>query len=314
MAKSWFDVIPQSDFKCDILDKDTMTFNHIMYMLNRTNQMFEYSGLPDTIPAYMLELYLQAGRMAAFAEFPGNSDYPAGLYILNGGLGGPPDPYYRPTLWVGANPALKWSYSLVIGTECVIIKNDTLMRGLLPLFARYATQMTENEISIRSAQINSRQRTIISASTESEMESADMYMDELVAGRLAAIGEKPFLEGIKVFNAGSSQPNTIIQLIELEQYLKASWYNELGLNNSFSMKREYVSAEEIASNDDILLPMVDDMLRCRREAIEKVNLKYGLHITVDKNSSWKNKELEADEQLRNDEDGSDKPDESPSDT
>ena len=292
MARNWYDVFSsENDFCCDILNKPFMVKNHVFYMLNRTNQMFEYTGLPDTIPQYMLEIYLQAGRVCAVSKIKGE------LYALNGGLGGPPDMYYRPTMWVGANPVLG-SYNLVIDKDCVLFKNDTMMQGLIPLFSRYATQMTENEISIRAAQINSRQQTVISASTESDMESADLYMDNLVAGKLAAIGEKPFLDGIKVQNAGSAHPNTIIQLIELEQYLKASWYNELGLNNSFSMKREYVSAEEIASNDDILLPMVDDMLRCRQEAVEKINAMYGTNITVDKNSSWKNKELEAEEQLR----------------
>ena len=47
------------DCTCDILDKNRSIYNYVMLMFDRTNQMFEYSGLPDTIPAYMLELYLQ---------------------------------------------------------------------------------------------------------------------------------------------------------------------------------------------------------------------------------------------------------------
>lgn len=290
MPKGWFDVLrPGTPFPYDILNKEGLTRDHITYMLNRTNQMFEWKNLPEEIPDYVLESYLQIGGVCAIARNPKDGK----LYVLLGERGGPPSPTYQPTLWVGANPALEWSYSLKIDEECVVVRSDTHMIGLLPLFNRYATMMTENEVSIRSAQINSRQQVIIYAADESEMESADLYLNNLIAGKLGAVGLQSFLEGTRVQNAGSSHPNTIIQLIELEQYLKASWYNELGLNNSFSMKREYVSAEEIASNDDILLPMVDDMLKWRKTACEQINAMFGTSISVDKNSSWKNKEEEA---------------------
>ena len=36
------------------------------------------------------------------------------------------------------------------------------------------------------------------------------------------------------------------------------------------------------------------MLRCRKEAIEKVNSEYGTNITVEKNSAWENKQQELD--------------------
>ena len=76
--------------------------------------------------------------------------------------------------------------------------------------------------------------------------------------------------------------------------MKASWYNEIGLNANFNMKREYLSEEELRSSTDVLLPLIDDMLRCRKDAIEVVNSTYGTNITVDKNSAWENKQEELD--------------------
>ena len=76
--------------------------------------------------------------------------------------------------------------------------------------------------------------------------------------------------------------------------MKASWYNEIGLNANFNMKREYLSEEELRASTDVLLPLIDDMLRCRKEAIDKVNSEYGTNITVDKNSAWENKQQELD--------------------
>ena len=284
------------DCTCNILDKPLSIRNYVQFMFDRTNQMFEYTGLPDTIPAYILELFLQLNGHVAIAEVEGK------LYAFCGGLGGAPDPYYRQTLYVVANPALGISKSFSIKNylppfgeqhtdgECVLIRNDTTMNGLSYLFSRYATQLAENDVSIRCSQINSRQQAMISGQNSSEIASAQKYVNDLEAGKLTVVGETPFLDGIKAANLSVQASNAIIQLIELQQYLKASWYNEIGLNANFNMKREYLSEEEISSSTDVLLPLIDDMLACREEAISLVNSTFGVNITVKKNSAWENKQ------------------------
>lgn len=302
---------------CDILNKTVGIRQYVAYMLDRTNSMFEWSGLPETIPQSTLELYLQIFGYAAFVEvkesWPVVSQFdikqpdkpiintPPGLYIFFGGIGGERDIYYRPKNFIVANPRLKNSVNCTIkyseedeigADPCVIMRNDTNYMGLLPLYNRYASQMVENDISIRSAQINSRAQVGISASTSRDQESARKYLDALEAGKLATIGETAFLDGIKIANVTTQSANTIIQLIELQQYLKASWYNELGLNANFNMKREYLSRDEIATTTDVLLPLVDDMLDSRRIACELINSTFGTNISVEKSSAWNNKQQE----------------------
>lgn len=288
------------DCTCNILDKKASIFNYVMLMLDRTSTMFEYDGLPETIPEYMLERYLQINGHVAITEVKGD------LYALPGNFGGAPDPYYRPTLYVTANPGLGYSASLKIENymepfgkqdyqgKCVIIRNDTNKIGLMYMFSRYATQMAENDISIRCAQINSRQQAFINAQTDSDIASANAYLSALEEGKIIAVGSKPFLDGITASNISLQGPNSIIQLIELQQYLKASWYNDIGLNSNFNMKREYLSEEEIRTSSDILLPLIDDMLKRREEDINLVNSIYGTNIRVKKNSAWENKQLEVD--------------------
>ena len=294
-----------------VLDKPRSHPQYVAYMLNRTNKMFDWKNLPPTIPDYMLELYLQIFGYAGFVKVqstkPINSphvDTPPGLYIFFGGIGGENDIYYRPKLFTVANPRVKNSIQATIlypGDEidstsesdsCVIMPNDHNYMGLLPLFNRYAAQLVENDISIRSAQINARALTGISAATDRDKETARKYFDDLEAGKMGIIAETAFMDGVQVANVSTQSSNTIIQLIELQQYLKASWYNDLGLNVNFNMKREYMSEEEIAVNTDILLPLVDDMLECRAKFCELVNSIYGTNISVEKSSAWANKEQE----------------------
>ena len=308
------------DCRCDILDKRKSIYNYVLMMFDRTNQMFEYKGLPDTIPAYMLELYLQINGHIGWLEWNGN------LYALPGGWGGAPDPYYRPTIYIVANPALGGSHDCKIVNhlppfdetvwstkpDCVLMRNDTNMRGLFYLFSRYATELSENDISIRSAQINSRQQSIIAASTDREIASARAYIKALEEGKLEAVMDQAMAtKGIRATNVSVQSANVIIQLIELQQYLKASWYNEIGLNANFNMKREYLSEEELMAQTDTLIPLIDDMLRCRQEAIEVVNSTFGTSISVDKNSAWENKqkELETEQEYKEAQVESTKPDE-----
>ena len=287
-----------------VLDKAMSTRLYIEYMLDRTGQMFEYEGLPDTIPAYILEQYLQTYGVVAFSEtktvYPQNrlGNVTDGLFVFRGNLGARQDIYYRPTEFILANPVIPEGKNLKIGTECEIIKNDTRCVGMMPMFTRYAQQMVENDISIRSAQINSRQRTVIVCKTDAQKEAAIKYLNQLEAGELGVLTGEQFMDGVEVVGARTANPNSIIQLIELQQYLKASWFNDIGLNTNFNMKREYLSAEEIAANTDVLLPLVDDMFYNRQLFVEEINKMYGLSVSVKKSSSWDNKARESESEIK----------------
>lgn len=303
------DLLEAIDYGNDglILDKDGGRRTYIEYMLSRTNRMFEYRNLPDTIPAYILELYLQVYgavvvceiRSTELVESRVRTSYggEGGVYIFRPAIGGVPNIYYQGTTYIVANPLLVKSLEKTPGKDAVLLRNDLRMSGLLPMFRRYAQQMVENDISLRSAQINARAQVLLTADTDRDLAGAQKYVSDLEAGKLGAYGSTAFLDGITALNVKTQSVNTILQLIELQQYLKASWYNEIGLNSNFNMKREYLSAEEIKASTDILLPLIDDMYDCRKRGIDEINNMFGLNIEVDKSSAWSNKQEEADLKL-----------------
>ena len=278
-------------------DKPRGVSQHVMYMLNRTQSMFKWDGLPDTIPQRILELYLQINGNVCFYRYNGD------LYVFTGGLGGEPDVYYMPTIYTISNPALKISKQLRIDDECVVIPNDSLYLGLLPMFNKYATELTETELSIDVATINSRIIDLISAPDDRTRESAKKFLEDIRDGNLGVIAENAFLDGIKSQPYGTSgNSNNLTNLIELIQYQKASWFNELGLNANYNMKRESINAGESQLNNDALLPLVDDMLESRKRGIEKVNSMFGTEISVSLFSSWEDNQEEIEleqEQLEN---------------
>ena len=263
----------------DFNDKERAVRNYVVYMLNRTQKIFEYKGLPDTIPKRMLEFLLQINGFACFAKHEGE------VYAFWGGLGGEPDAYYRPTICTVSNPALMLSKTFKIDEDCVIMRNDSFLYGLIPMFRRYATAMVENDISFKLAAVNTRIEALLSAPDDATKSAAEKYLQDIEAGKLGVIASNEFLDGIKAQPVKSSL-RTFTDLIEYQQYLKASWFNEIGLNANYNMKREKLSTTESQMNNDALLPLVDDMLESRREALEKINAMFDLNIEVDFASSW----------------------------
>lgn len=278
----------------DFSDKSRCANNHILYMLNRTQELFKYDGLPDTIPQNMLELYLQTNGHVCITKA---ND---GIYAFVGGWGGEPDIYYRPTKYIVANPRVKESLNLTIGEDCIIIPNDSLYVGLLPLFNRYATALVENELSLDIATKNARIIDLISASDDRTRESALQYLKQIDDGKRGIIMESALLDGIKAQPYGTTGATQTIQnLIEYEQYLRAGWFNELGLQANYNMKRESINSNESQLNDDMLQPLIDNMLNKRKEYIDKVNEMFNLNISVSLNSAWKDNETERETELSN---------------
>lgn len=264
-----------------------------LYMLNRTQHIFKWEGLPETIPPRMLECYLQTNGNACFYKHENN------LYVFIGGLGGEPDAYYRPTIYTIANPALRLSVNAKINEDCIVMPNDSFYMGLLPLFSRYTTLISENELSMLLNIIQSRIISLISADDDRTFKSAKEYIEKVMRGELDVISDSQFFEGLKTQPYNSSAVHSLTDLIEMEQYLKASFYNELGINANYNMKRESLNTEESQLNHDALYPLIDDMLFNRKLYIEKVNEMFGTSITVDLDSSWKDNKEELEQAQEN---------------
>lgn len=267
-------------YQMQIRDKDTAVTEFIANTLAKTQSMFEYEGLPESIPQKELERLLQTTGNAFVTDVDGV------LYALSGGKGGEPDVYGRPTLYTVANPALNLTRTYEIRTDGVLIENDSNGESLLPLIGRYAVLYTDGLISLNTASILTRITMLISASDDKTKQSAEEFLRKIQDGEFSIIGENAFFKGVNMQTAPTTNSVYITQLIELIQYYKASMYNELGLNANYNMKRERLNLGEVSMNVDVLLPYVDNMLKERQDAVEKINEMFGTEISVRLASSW----------------------------
>ena len=272
--------------KSYLKDKDQNVNNFIDTMFCKTNEMFTWKNLPETIPQAELEYLLQSNGTMFFTKV-GND-----FYALLGTLGGEINAYYEPTKYTVANVALNLSKMYDIEKDGVLIRNDLRCNGLIPILSKYASMLTDCEISLNTMSILMRVMFLISASDDKTKKSAEEFMSKIINGNYSIIADSQFFDGIKAQGMTQSFSQLIPQMIELTQYIKASALNEIGLNANYNMKKERITEQEYTLNIDALMPFAENMLNCRKKAVEKINKMYGLNIEVSLNSVWETNQAE----------------------
>lgn len=253
------------------------------YMLAKVLGMFKYEGLPDSLPQSELEKMLVLGGKVAIVKNGGD------VVAFSGTYTGKQNVYGNYTNFQVINPFINLSKSFEIDKDCIIIKNDSCEKGLMPIFDKFNYLLVENQLSMEMNSFNTRTINTISASDSRTKESAETYLKKISDGERAVIGENAFFEGVKLHGGESRSP--ITGLIEYHQFIKASLYNEIGLNSSHNMKRERLNTAEVEQDTDSVKVLADNMLQCRQEGVEKVNEFFGLEIKVDFAGAWENEEI-----------------------
>lgn len=265
-------------------------YNTILQDLIETSlPMISFHGLPSYLPLRSFNLYRQIDGYTIF------SPYKNTYYAFIGGLGGTPNPYYEPTIATVSNPALDYSASLVIGKDCVLVRHDPLMTGLLPWHRLYAYQMAEAFCTLRIGLINSRAEYIITAQDDNEKDGAVQFLRTLEEGnRLGHIVQSSFLNKDAVSTLPYSQNaiNTIRSATETLQYLYSKWASGIGLQSTFNTKREYVSDKQSTIGDQVLKPKIDQILESARTACREINALYGLNVTASLGEAWLERDTE----------------------
>ena len=278
--EKYFGFVPYQNSGYNYQDKATNVNNYVKYMLNRSLAMFKYHNLPDTIPQEELEKMLQCAGGCVWYKHEND------LYVFNATLGGEGDVYNRPTKAVISNPALKLTTECIIDEDCVFMQNDSMCMGLVTMYQKYCTILNETDITMILATINKRVQILLSANDDNTVASAKKFIENIENGKLGVIAESKLFDSLKTSTVATSNTNSLQDIYQLQQYVKASMYNEIGLGANWNSKKERLAVAEVETNSDNLYPLVDDMLNNRRKALEKINEMFGTDIQVEFNSSW----------------------------
>ena len=248
-------------------------------MLNKSLTMFEWKNLPDTLPAVEIEKQLQTNGYSIIAKVEGN------IYAFQGGFSGQ-DPYNQPTKAIVNNPSLNYNGTFTINDDCVIIKNDDMQQGLIHIYNKYGTLLIENQITMLMTDYNYRMPFTISSKDDSTTQSAREYLQKVIDGSLGVIGEAKLFDALKVTPTNNKGVNSFADLYGYQQFIEAQLNNTIGLATNNNMKRERLTTNEIEVNKNASYPLIDNMLRNRKQAVEKINKMFDLDINVEFSSIW----------------------------
>lgn len=293
------------------ITKERLIDSFRRYFYNVLSRVFEWKGLPDSIPQKFLELYLFTGGMVIITE-ANNGKY----YAFKKSIGGGRDAYYYPYTAIVNNPWIRDEdgeikpfnkSNLIIGKDCVVIYNDSTALGVADIVDKYALLLAEATLSLRIATINSRIPRTFYADNDNVKDDLDEYLKMIEKGEeIGAIGGNPFFEGIKTLEYNASQNQTIKELIEEIQYLKSSFFLEMGLQANYNMKREAINESEAGMNESALLPISDDWLVNRKEGVKELRRLYPDvfgEVDVDFASAWKKtrEDIQVQEEIKKEE-------------
>lgn len=262
-----------------LTDKHKLLKQFKSNQLNKSLTMFEWSNLPETIPAVELEKMLQINGYVVIAEYQGK------LYAFQAGFSGQ-DPYNQPTKALVNNPALKNNTTYTIGEDCIVIKNDDMKQGLNGIYEYYGQRLIENQITMLMTDYNLRMPFTISSSDDQTTQSAKMYLKKIIDGSLGVIGEQKLFKALNVTPTNSKQTATFSDLYGYQQFIIAQLNNTIGLATNNNMKRERLTTNEIEVNKNASYPLVDNMLKNRQQAVEAINEMFDVDISVEFSSIW----------------------------
>lgn len=279
-----------SQFGVSNIDKTQLTGYYYKMLLNRVINMFTWKNLPDTVDEQVMNFWLFVTGRVVFTEFKGK------LYALNGNYGGFPNEYYLPTEFVVANPILG-SKNVKLDVDGVAMFNSdtdkyptqTMTGGLYPILTLTANMLADCVVTISSALKNGRVQTAFLCKDDTVRTAGEKVLTKLYNGDPAVMIDDTILNCITPIKMtdNASVATILQQTVETYQFWLANFYNSIGVNANFNMKRERLNTAEVNINDSALFVNVVNMLNNRQQALEKINKMFGTNITVEISEEWK---------------------------
>lgn len=258
---------------------------YFKWLLNKTAACFYITGLPDTINETYLKTNLLLDGNIGITDFDGK------LYACIGSQGGPPDEYYKGTIYTIANPVLG-SKMAKIDTDCIVVYNNELdqftgncwISGLYELINQTATLLADNIVSINCCQINTRVQAMAVAESDAQALGAEIALKKLYAGQPYQVLRSDLIDKLTVnpINNTASGQN-IAELVELHNYIIANYFQSIGVRSNNIRKKSHILQDEIDVQNDYLQISIFEILASWQAGFDKVNALYGTDIHVELN-------------------------------
>lgn len=206
------------------------------------------------------------------------------LRALNGVPAEVPDVYYMPVNMLVENPTFSKVYNLKRGEKCEVVYCRQIDRytggggtgGLGSLIRLTAQLMADNMISLNVAQKNTRLSTAIAADDEATKRSAEEAMRAMYAGEPFKVIMSNLVSNLQGIPVNVTTTNRyLIDLIQVQQYILAHFFEQIGLQTHDQMKKERLITDEINDNVDLSIYNIYGIIESINEGLDRVNKMFG---------------------------------------
>lgn len=193
----------------------------------------------------------------------------------------------KPTNFNVINQALRENIYATIGKDCELIHLGFMhgtFNNINELVERYAIQLAECDASMTSTLVNSRVAQVFSASSTSQLKTAQKLYDNITRGEPAVFLRKTPDEDMQhvIFN-NVKQTFIGAELQDFKRGIMNEFLTELGINNSNTDKKERLISDEVNSNNKELNSNIYAMFEDLKTCVNKVNAMFDLGLSVSLN-------------------------------
>ena len=236
-------------------------------------RMFEWRGLPNTIPQKEIEQRLILDGYCGLVN-----DKKAGLIVASGGLSGV-TPYcdeFKNFTYAAPECA---GGTFELGKNVALIENTSLRNPLLPMILRYSDLLAHAEISLKMALINNRVNNAYAVESNEIAESVNAYYNKIYNGKNGSILDDSLVSGVQNI-ANTRTSGVVAECIEARNDILRAFFAEIGVRFAKD-KKERVVVDEVRADNQMLLLNINDMKRQRKKACEEINRVFGLNVSVE---------------------------------
>ena len=258
-------------------------------LFNICTNIFQYNGLPEGLNGVDIENNLILLGYSTIIPMKDGTLFAPFSHIFDF------DKYYQPSKMVFANPRIFDYKTYNIHEDCEIIYNSSLKfrvwtlktdGSLFTFIGRYARMLADVEATLDIYTINQRATIYPVAGDESVAASIKAFFDKLTAGDRAVISDNSIINQFRTVEMGRNlQGDKINDWLIAKDKILEQFFRDIGIK-MYNPKKAQVTEEELDTNNQLLVISLDDMLKARKEGIEKVNDMFGTNISVKINPKY----------------------------
>lgn len=249
--------------------------------------IFEYEGLPESIPSRELELLLILQGYAT--PFYDGDGYPVAIPTNIFDF----DKYYTPTSGTYGNAIIKtkplyFQNNTKHTQNAVLMFNDDLQTNvfylrsdgaLLSLIQRYARRMADLESSENIYTVKTRFGNAPVGSTDSVRNSIKNFINKIRGGSFETITDDSIISCFRTVDFGNATNENLMSFQTARDKILEQFFRDIGVKMA-NQKKAQVTNNEVESDEQLLLISLDDMLKTRKKGIEDFNKFFHTNATV----------------------------------